>query len=38
MVDIPATISYVEIVIMVGVWLNTSINIYNLMKARHDRG
>jgi len=36
MVDIPATISYVEIVIMVGVWLNTTINVYNFMKARHD--
>jgi len=38
MTDIPTTISYVEIIIMVGVWLNTSINIYNLMKARDDRG
>lgn len=34
MLDIPASISYVEIVIALGVWLNTTINLYNFMKRK----
>jgi hypothetical protein len=37
MFDIPVTISYIEVGILIGVWLNTTINVYNFMKARHDR-
>jgi hypothetical protein len=33
MLDLPLSISYIEIAIMVGVWLNTSINVYNFMKG-----
>lgn len=33
MLDIPLSISYIEIGILVGVWLNTSINVYNFMKG-----
>jgi len=34
MVDIPFSISYTEIVIMVGVWLNALINLYNFTSNR----
>jgi len=34
MLDIPLSISYIEIGILVGVWLNTSINLYNFMKRK----
>ena len=34
MIDIPFTISYIEITIMVGVWLNALINLYNFMKRK----
>ena len=34
MFEIPLTISLVEIIIMLGVWLNTSINLYNFMKRK----
>ena len=33
MLDIPLSISYIEIGILVGVWLNTSISVYNFMKG-----
>jgi hypothetical protein len=33
MLDIPLSISYIEIGILVGVWLNTTINVYNFMKG-----
>jgi hypothetical protein len=33
MLDIPLSISYIEIGILIGVWLNTSINVYNFMKG-----
>ena len=33
MLDIPLSISYIEIGILLGVWLNTSINVYNFMKG-----
>ena len=40
MLDIPLSISYIEIGILIGVWLNTTINVYNFMKgqpvARYD--
>jgi len=34
MVDIPFSISYTEIVIMVGVWLNALINLYKFTSNR----
>jgi len=34
MLDIPLSISYIEIGILLGVWLNTSINIYNFSKRK----
>lgn len=34
MLDIPASISYVEIGILFGVWINTTINLYNFMKRK----
>jgi len=33
MLDIPLSISYIEIGILIGVWLNTTINAYNFMKG-----
>jgi len=33
MLDLPLSISYIEIGILIGVWLNTSINVYNFMKG-----
>ena len=33
MLDIPLSISYIEIGILLGVWLNTTINVYNFMKG-----
>jgi|14_taG_2_1085336.scaffolds.fasta_scaffold03506_9 hypothetical protein len=37
MFEAPFTISYVEMFIALGVWLNTTINVYNFMKAKNDR-
>jgi|MDTB01.3.fsa_nt_gb hypothetical protein len=34
MVDIPFSISYTEIVIMLGVWLNALINLYNFTNRK----
>ncbi len=34
MVDMPFSISYTEIVIMLGVWLNALINLYNFTSNR----
>lgn len=34
MLDIPLSISYIEIGILIGVWLNTTINVYNFMKGQ----
>jgi hypothetical protein len=34
MVDIPFSISYTEVVIMLGVWLNALINLYNLTNRK----
>lgn len=34
MVDMPFSISYTEIVIMLGVWLNALINLYNFTNNR----
>ena len=33
MLDIPLSISYIEIGLLIGVWLNTTINVYNFMKG-----
>lgn len=33
MLDLPLSISYIEIGILIGVWLNTSINVYNFLKG-----
>jgi hypothetical protein len=34
MVDIPFSISYTEVVIMLGVWLNALINLYNFTNRK----
>jgi hypothetical protein len=34
MVDIPFSISYTEVVIMLGVWLNALINLYNFTSRK----
>jgi hypothetical protein len=34
MVDMPFSISYTEMVIMLGVWLNALINLYNFLKRK----
>ena len=34
MVDIPFSISYTEIVIMLGVWLNALINLHNFTNRK----
>jgi len=34
MTELPNAISYTEIVIMLGVWLNALINLYNFVKRK----
>lgn len=34
MIEMPVSISYTEIVIMLGVWLNALINLYNFVKRK----